>query len=373
MNLIVGFHFSMGPMPMNKLGNSNLAVSQFGFGTSMFGLKTEKMLAHKLLDIAFNDYGVNFIDTSETYPRPNNPDIFGSSEKIIGSWLKTKNREDVVIGTQVSGRSNYMDWLRKDGSCTSCSPKQMREALESSLKRLQTDYIDLYQIQWPDRYVMDIAEDVHDIDKEYEAESFISQLETIQEFIKEGKVRHFGLGNETPYGVMRFCQASKTNNLPRIVSVQNAYNLLERGPIELSMIEACTKSHENVGIVAHTPLAGGVLSGKYVHRIPFNIDYTARLHKYQGFQIRYINERCLDAARMIYQACEKYNVKMGPASLKWIASKQYISSTIVCSTDEAQLRENMEAIDLELPDGIEDDFDLVYQKHRAPTLGKIVA
>ncbi|KAG5179064.1 aldo/keto reductase family protein [Tribonema minus] len=358
-----------GALPLRQLGTSDLLVSQIALGGLMFGLKTEEEQAHHLLNVAVDEYGVNFIDTSESYPRPMVPESFGRADEIVGSWLKGRDRASIILGAQVCGRSNFMNWLRKDGSNTALTPEQIVEAVDGSLTRLGTDYVDLLQIEWPDRYVGELGDDYYDYSKEQDAVDFLTQLEAMQGLITAGKVRHIGVCNETPYGIAKFLEHAQWDGMPRIASVQNSYNVLNRHTLELGVVEACAPKNGNVGIIAHTPLGGGVLTGKYIDQTLLDMDKEARLNKFYGYQIRYLNEHCQAAVKAYKEVADKHGVSLTAAALQWVYSRPFVASTVVGVTSEAQLRENLDALSVELPEELQQDMAEVFRTYREPTMG----
>ena len=211
-------------MKFVNLGKSDLRVTSVCLGTMTFGQQNSEAEAHEQLDYAFAQ-GINFIDTAEMYPVPPKAETTGATERIIGTWLKHQARDRVVLATKAAG-AGRIDWIR-DGTLT-FDRKNLRAAVESSLARLQTDYIDLYQLHWPDRNVPTFGQYQFEPEKERAFVSFLETLQALDELVKEGKIRHIGLSNETPWGVMQFLQTAQAHGLPRIVSIQNAYSLLNR-------------------------------------------------------------------------------------------------------------------------------------------------
>ena len=244
-------------MEYRKLGNTNIEVSVICLGTMTWGEQNNEKEAFSQMDCAV-DYGVNFFDTAELYSVPPKKETWGSTEKIIGDWLKDRNcREKVILATKVTGRSG-MKWFRNKE--TRLNKEQINLAVEGSLKRLKTDYIDLYQLHWPDRKSNFFGKLSYQHQVEDEFIEIDEQLDVLSELVKSGKVRYIGLSNETPWGVMKFLSVAERLNFPKIVSIQNPYSLLNRsyevGLAEISMREKC-------GLLAYSPLAFGMLTGKY--------------------------------------------------------------------------------------------------------------
>merc|ERR1712127_111297 len=249
-------------MRYNKLGDSDLLVSEVCLGTMTWGKQNSEAEAMQQLDTACDKYGVNFIDTAEGYPIPLQPETAGDTDRLIGKWLAGRARDKTVIASKVCGSSRRLTWFRDDGKGTRVTRKQIIESVDKSLKRLGTDYIDLLQIHWPDRYVPLFGPNKYDVTMETAAVSFEEQLEAMNELIQEGKIRHWGLSNETPFGVMAFVSLAMEQGLAKPVSVQNSFSLLTR-EFESGLAEVCSPSHTNTALLPYSPLSAGVLTGKY--------------------------------------------------------------------------------------------------------------
>ena len=250
------------------------------------------------LNLAFDTYGINFLDTAEMYPVPTKPETQGRTDETVSQFLKGRKRDDVILATKVAGRSDRITWLRDDKSGAIVNKQQIKESVDKSLQRLGTDYIDLLQIHWPDRYTgglfgqPDFSPSKYDIDAGYV--SFEEQLSTLNDIVKEGKVRYIGVSNETPFGICSMCEMAKHSPelYPKIVSIQNSYSLLVRKDFEAGLAEACF--HHNVGLLPYSPLAGGILTGKYRDSVP----EKARFNLFPGFMDRYkssLNEAAANA------------------------------------------------------------------------------
>ncbi len=244
-------------MEYRKLGNSGLKVSALALGTMTFGEQNSEADAHAQLDLAVSR-GVNLIDTAEMYPVPPRGETVHRTESYIGSWLKHQQRDKLIVATKITGPARGFGWIRN-------SPRINREhitaAIDGSLRRLQTDYVDLYQIHWPDRYVPMFGATGYDVTQERDSTPIAEQLQVLAELVKAGKVRHLGVSNETPWGVSEFLRCAETLGLPKIISIQNAYHLMNR-TFESGLAEICR--HPNVGLLAYSPLAFGWLTGKYL-------------------------------------------------------------------------------------------------------------
>ncbi|KAJ1432447.1 NADP-dependent oxidoreductase domain-containing protein [Ochromonadaceae sp. CCMP2298] len=340
-------------MRYRSIPNSELVVSELCLGTMNFGDQLTKKTSHALLDAATQEYAINFIDTAESYPIPSAPSSHGKSERIIGEWLKGKGsstRQQLVISTKVCGFSDEMNWVRNSAGGsggskggTRLNKKQIVEAVDAQLTRLGTDYIDLLHFHWPDRYVpLNGAHYSHDLERE--AVSLVEQLEAVGELVKAGKVRSFGLSNETPYGVASFVKTAElVGGLPRPVSLQNAYNLLEQNEFRMGLSEACAPLNGNLAVLAHSPLAGGALTGKYLDLD--NTPQDARMRKYVGYMYRYVAAPAQAAVKDFSKVAASYDLPLGAVALAWVAS-QKVTSTVIGASSLGQLQEQVQALNL---------------------------
>jgi aryl-alcohol dehydrogenase-like predicted oxidoreductase len=315
------------------------------------------------------------------YPMPNHEEWYGESERIIGRWLKTVDRSTVVISTKMAGRCDFMPYVRNGQPGTRVTRAQIREAVEKSLKRLDTDYIDLFQFEWPDRYVQLHGDKFFDVDEaKHDMISFQEQVDAIKELIEEGKIRQFGLSNETPFGLLKFRESfGGQDSSPNVVSVQNAYNLLERNEFETSMNEAC--HYTNTSFIAHSPLAGGALTTKYNEKEEWEageIDEPPefgdadffRLNMYPGFTIRYKRPQALKAVKAYREISKEYGLTAHQLALSWCYSRPFIASTLVAATSVNQLRDNLMAMNCPLTMKMEGEiFEKYVNQHRDPTAG----
>ncbi|NEU77507.1 NADP(H)-dependent aldo-keto reductase [Hassallia byssoidea VB512170] len=266
-------------MKYNQLGESDLKVSEICLGTMTYGQQNTIEEAHQQLDYAVAQ-GINFIDTAEMYPVPPRGETQGKTEAYIGEWLKKQQRSRLIIATKIAGPGRPFKWLR--GGNIKIDRDNIKQAVDDSLKRLQTDYIDLYQIHWPERYVPTFGQTEYKPDLERETISITEQLEAFASVIKAGKIRYLGLSNETPWGVSEFVHIAKQQGLPKVISIQNAYNLLNR-VFDSALAEV--SRYTNVGLLAYSPLGFGLLSGKYTdEKKPEN----TRITLFQGFGQRYL-------------------------------------------------------------------------------------
>ena len=347
-------------MDYRKLGDTDLSVSAICLGSMTWGQQNTEAEGHQQLDRALAR-GVNFIDTAEIYSIPPKPATQGSTEKIIGSWLAArKNRDKVVIATKVAGRGDA-SWLRQDGGGTVLDRKNILEAIDGSLKRLQTDYVDLYQLHWPDRSLpLWGAGGTTWRPPSTRAEVPIEEtLDALNELVKAGKVRHIGLSNETPWGVARFLSAAERGHGPRVVSIQNAYHLLNR-TFEMGLAEFAHR--DAVGLLAYSPLAQGYLTGKYMcgARPP-----GARSTLFERGQ-RY-EKPGVEAAIAPYLALAK-DIGADPAQLAiaFVTSRPFVTSTIIGATTMSQLETDLDALALTITPEIEARIDEIHQMHSNP-------
>ena len=328
-------------MKKNRLGASALEVSEICLGTMTWGEQNSEAEGHAQIEWALA-HGINFIDTAEMYPVPPNQKTQGSTEKIVGSWLgKNKaTRAGIVLASKIAGPGRR-DWIRNGENRV--TKKTIPWALEDSLKRLQTDYIDLYQIHWPERYVPAFGAWQYDPTKEREATPILEQIEGMAAAIKAGKIRAYGLSNETAWGIAEFTRVAKENNLPPPASVQNGYSLVNRlfdgDPAEAS--RRC-----NVPLLAYSALAMGLLSEKLKTK-PWPSD--ARLQKFPDFGERYKRPRALQAAAEYQKLAEKHGMPLAGIALAFTKSKFFTASTIIGATSLKQLDELRGYFDLVLP------------------------
>ena len=345
-------------MEFRKLGNTDIDVSLICLGTMTWGEQNSEKEAHEQLDYAL-DSGINFIDTAELYPVPPKKETQGLTDQYIGNWIGLrKNRDKFILASKVTGRSG-MDWFR--GSETRLDRDNILQSVEDSLKRLKTDYIDLLQLHWPDRK----SNFFGNLDyKHSEEDDFIPlelQLEALAELVKSGKVRYIGLSNETPWGVAKFLELSKTNNLPRIMSVQNPYSLLNRS-FEIGLSEIAIR--ENCGLLAYSPLAFGVLSGKYLGG---KKPKGARLTLFGDQFTRYTKERSIQATEEYERIAKKYNLDFAQMSLAFINRQPFLTSNIIGATTMEQLKSNIGSLGISLSEDIISDIETVHSSNPNPS------
>lgn len=304
-----------------------------------FGNQNTEQQAHAQLDYA-TSRGINFIDTAEMYPIGGNAQIFGSTERFIGSWINkigSSEREKLVIATKIAGPNRGMEYIRQP---LDFSKKSLYEAVELSLKNLQTDCIDLYQMHWPER-VMNMfgKRGLTSIDENWQ-ENFFEVLTIYDGLIREGKIKHIGLSNEAPWAVMKFISESEKHNLPRIATIQNPYSLLNR-LFEVGLSEVCMR--ENVGLMAYSPLGFGFLTGKYLTGFPEN----SRMKLFPNF-VRYTGENSFRATKLYKELAEANGLTLTQMALAFVCQQAFVMSTIVGATSVAQLEEDLNACEIEL-------------------------
>lgn len=329
-------------MKYTTLPNTDINVSKICLGSMTWGNQNTEAEGHEQMDYAI-DQGVNFIDTAELYPVPASPETQGKTSEIIGTWLKkTGKRDKVVIASKIAGIGDYTAHIRTTGF----SPASINEAIDLELKRLQTDYIDLYQLHWPERETntFGIRDYKHNPNDKWE-DNFNEVLITLQSQIKAGKIRHIGLSNEKAWGAMRYIEESKANNLPRPITIQNAYSLLNR-TFEGDLAEVSHR--ENIGLLAYSPMAFGVLSGKYIKG---NAADNARLKLFPRFA-RYSGEQATEAAKRYLKIAEDNGMTLAQMSLAFVNQRSFVTSNIIGATNLVQLEENIDSIDVILSDEV---------------------
>lgn len=324
-------------MEYRQLGRSGLKVSAICLGTMTYGEQNTEAEAHQQLGYAFAQ-GVNFIDTAEMYPVPPKVATYTRTETIVGNWLKHQQRDKVILATKIAGPRRKLEWIR--GGPKAIDRTNLRAAVEGSLSRLQTDYIDLYQLHWPERNVPMFGQYQFDPMQEFEGDSKIEwvsireQLEALAELVQEGKIRYIGVSNEHAWGVMEFLRIAAEYNLPRIASIQNCYNLINRG-YEFSLTEIGYR--EQVSLLAYSPLAFGHLTGKYLE------GGTGRASLFKGFAQRYEKPNVAPATAAYAELARSHGMTPVELALAFVYHRWFVTSTIIGATNMAQLQENMAA------------------------------
>ena len=343
-------------MKFKKLGNSNLDVSLICLGTMTWGTQNSEKDAFEQMDYSLGN-GVNFFDTAELYSVPPTPESYGKTEKIIGNWFeKRKNRKKIILASKIAGPR--CEWIR--GGENSFTEKKIGEAIDGSLKRLKTDYIDLYQLHWPERTTNCFGvREFKPNNEEGEWNDFESILYALNKYIKSGKIRYIGMSNETPFGLSKYLEISKNKNLPRMMSVQNPYSLVNRtyevGMSEISIREKC-------GLLVYYPLAAGALSGKYRNgEMPKN----SRLALFKGWE-RMINPLAMKVYEEYYKLAKDYDLTMVQRAQAFVNTRPFVTSNIIGATTMDQLKENLESIKIELNQEIIDKINLIHNNNPNP-------
>ncbi len=342
-------------MEYRQLGTSDLKVSALCLGTMTFGEQNSETEAHAQLDYAVSR-GVNFIDAAEMYPVPPRAETQGRTENYIGSWLKHQRRDSLIVATKIAGPSRGFAWIR---NTPRIDRRNLEAAIDSSLKRLQTDYVDLYQIHWPDRYVPMFGQTGYDASQEHDTVPIAEQLQVLAELVKSGKVRHIGLSNETPWGVSEFVKCADKMGLPKIISVQNAYHLMNRG-FETGLAEVC--HHAKVGLLAYSPLGFGWLTGKYLA----DPNTKGRITLFPGFGQRYAKPNVPVASREYVHIAKEAGLTPAAMALAFVRTRRFTDSVIIGATNQDQLKENLDSAGLVLSAEVLENIEQVHRLYPNP-------
>lgn len=340
-------------MKYTTLPHTDIEVSKICLGTMTWGRQNSEGEGHDQMDYAL-DQGVNFFDTAELYPVPAKKELYAVTEEIIGNWFKkTGNRDKVILASKIAGRGDISKFIRTTGF----SKESIIEAVEGSLQRLQTDYIDLYQLHWPERNTNFFGQQgyKHDI-TDYWEDNIHQVLETFRDLIQEGKIRHVGLSNETPWGVMRFLEESKVHvSLPRTITIQNPYSLLNR-TFEIGLAEVSMR--ENIGLIPYSPLGFGVLTGKYLGGMkPANARITLFPH-----YTRYSGENAARATQKYYDLAQANELSLAQMSLAFVNTRPFVKSTIIGASNMKQLKENIDSIHVELGEEVLQGIEAIHNE-----------
>ena len=344
-------------MKFKKLGTTDINVSLICLGTMTWGTQNTENDAFEQMDYAVSQ-GINFFDTAEIYSVPPTSDSYGKTEIMIGNWFeKRKNRDKIILASKVAGPG--CDWIRGGGN--NFDEKKIGEAIDGSLKRLKTDYIDLYQLHWPERSTNFFGRrDYLFNNKEGNWNSFESILEALEKYIKSGKIRHIGMSNETPYGLSRYLEISKNKGAPRMMSVQNPYNLVNRtyeiGMSEISIREKC-------GLLVYYPLAAGGLSGKYRNG---KMPKDSRMALFKGWE-RHLNPLAMQAYDKYFKLAKDFNLTMVQLAQSFVNSRPFVTSNIIGATTMDQLKENVESINIEFTDEMMDKVNEIHNNNPNPS------
>jgi len=344
-------------MNFRKLGNTDLKVSTICLGTMTWGEQNNQKEAFEQMDYAISQ-GINFFDTAEMYAVPSTEKTFGKTETIIGNWFKERNnRKKVILATKISGPG--LSWIRGGG--LQYTKENISSALLGSLERLQTDYIDLYQLHWPERNTNYFGKlGYKHKTEEREWNDFESILRTLKQFVDEGKIRYIGLSNESAWGLSKFLELSKSQDLPRVMSVQNPYNLLNR-TYEVGLAEISIR--EQSGLLAYSPLASGVLSGKYRNN---QKPKGSRLQLFGDYFPRYARKSSNLAVEEYFKVAKKHKISLAQLSLAFVNQQSFVTSNIIGATTMKQLEENIGSTNIKLSSEIIDEINLVHKNNSNP-------
>lgn len=344
-------------MEKRELGSTGLQVSLICLGTMTWGEQNTEREAFEQLDYAV-DQGINFIDAAEMYPVPPRAETQGLTETYLGNWLKQRGcRDDLIIASKVAGPGNGLDYVRNGPRLTR---QHIREAVQSSLRRLQTDYLDLYQVHWPDRNTNFFGKLGYEHCADEQMTPIEETLETLDELVRDGLVRHVGLSNETPWGTMRYLQLAEQRGWPRVVSIQNPYNLLNRS-FEVGLAEIAHR--EKVGLLAYSPLAFGVLSGKYLNgQRPEN----ARVTLFSRFS-RYTSEQAENATAAYVALAQQHGLTPVQMALAYVNGRDFVTSNIIGATTMAQLKENIDSASVTLSAEVLSGIESIHHRFTYPS------
>jgi len=335
-------------MEYNKLPGTEIEVSKICLGTMTWGTQNTKEEAFEQMDYALAN-GVNFFDTAELYPVPASADTYATTEVYIGEWLESrKSRDKIILASKIAGPGDYTAHIRKTGF----KGDSIDKALDESLKRLKTDYIDLYQLHWPERLTNYFAVRNFKYFNDSWEDNFQEILHKLKKAVDAGKVRHVGLSNENPWGIMKFLEYSK-NELPKMITIQNPYSLLNR-LFEIGSGEICKR--ENVGLLAYSPLGFGVLTGKYRNG---NVPKNSRLDLFPTMA-RYTNDNCKNATELYHQIAEKHNLTLTELALAFVNDRPFVTSNIIGATNMQQLKENIDSIEINLTQDILEEIENIH-------------
>ena len=349
-------------MKYRKLGTTDIKVSVICLGTMTFGEQNSEEEGFLQMDYSI-DRGVNFFDTAELYAVMPRKETYGKTEEIIGNWFNLrKNRDKIILASKVASKSDGLEWIREGKDKLGFDKKNINEAIDASLKRLKTDYIDLYQLHWPERNApifgkLDFEYDPYDKDWT----EFEEVLENLNQLIKSGKIRYIGVSNETPWGLMKFLEISKEKNLPRVMSIQNVYSLVNR-VFDIANSEVAIR--ENCGLLAYSPLAGGRLSGKYINSNPKNARYTLWPKRFS----RHHTKRGEVAISKYVNLAKKYNIPASTFANAFVNNRSFVTSNIIGATSLEQLKENIDSIDIELSKEILEEIEDIHLSDPNPCI-----
>ena len=343
-------------MIYNTLPNTNIKVSKICLGTMTFGQQNTESDAHEQLNYAVEN-GINFIDTAEMYSIPGKKETQGSTERFLGSWLKNQKRDQLIVASKVVGPNDYFKYIREN---LGFSKAVLQDALEKSLNRLQTDYLDLYQLHWPERNTNYFGKRnyKHDANEKWE-DNFKEVIEVLDGFVKAGKICHYGVSNETSWGLMRHLEESKHHHLTRCKTIQNPYSLLNR-TFEINLAEVAQR--EKVGLLAYSPLGFGTLSGKYLNG---KMPEGSRLKLFSNYS-RYSNKQAYSLIEKYDELAKELNLSLAQLALAFVNQQSFLTSTIIGATTMQQLKENISSIEVELSEEILKKIDEIHELQPNP-------
>lgn len=345
-------------MQYNQLPNSTISVSKICLGTMTWGQQNTEAEGHEQLNYAFDERGINFLDTAEMYSVPAKPETQGSTERIIGTWLKQrKNRNEIIVASKVAGPSAGLPHI---GTGRKFNRENITRALDESLQRLQTDYIDLYQLHWPERPTNYFGALGYTHQSEEAITDFEETLTVLQEFIQQGKIRYIGISNETAWGTMQYLRIAEKYNLPKISTIQNPYNLVNR-TYEIGLSEIGIR--ENVGLLAYSPLGGGLLSEKYLNG---NKPAGARFTLWPNYFGRYSHPNTMKAVEKYAALAKENNLSLAQLSLAFINSRDFLTANIIGATTMQQLKENIDSIDVVLSEEVLKEIQKIHLEFPNP-------
>lgn len=347
-------------MQYRQLGDSSLQVSAIGLGTMTWGKQNTEAEAFEQMDYALSQ-GVNFFDTAEMYPVPADADTCHETERIIGNWFKRSGKRDqIILATKAAGPGRHMQHIRQGPKLNRA---HLTQALEGSLERLQTDVIDLYQIHWPARSANYFGKLNYQHQADESPEEVLNTLretlETLHSFIQAGKIRYYGVSNETAWGLMTYLRLAKEMGIPAPVSIQNPYSLLNRS-FEVGLAEVCHR--ENIGLLAYSPLAFGMLTGKYHQPNP---PKNARLTLFPGYQ-RYTGEQSKKATQAYCDLAKKFDLSPAELALQFVTQQPFVASNLVGATQMDQLKENIHSINKPLPEALLAELETISHLYSNP-------
>ena len=347
-------------MRYNPFGTTNFNISKVTLGTMTWGMQNTEAEGHAQMDYAV-ERGINAFDTAELYAIPSSADTWGKTESIIGNWFRSNgNRKDIFLASKIAGPLDFAKHIRNGN--LGFGRQQLAEALGQSLDRLQTDYLDLYQLHWPARQTNFFGKrGVHTIRKDEWEDNFLEVLTVMDEFVRAGKIRHWGVSNESPWGLMRILHLADVHGLPRPVSIQNPYSLLSRG-FEVGLAEICLR--ENIAGFHYSPLGMGRLTGKYLDG---SARPDARLNRFKQYT-RYSNDNALKATAAYAQIARKHGLSLTEMALAFVNDREFTQSNIIGATNLDQLKTNIDSVDLTLSREVLKDLEGVQRQYPDPSV-----